>query len=166
MASVSITKWKVQANQITLSTGMTLASLGAGAGAAGTATTNVQGDADRDGYPSAEIELLLAATPTAFKDGAAIDLYFLRGNNGSDYETYDTATPPKRSPDATFYPLPGVTTAQRLYAVSARDNKSLLIDMPAGGFTPFLFSRAGNGTSFGSGTNTLKAKLRSPEQAT
>lgn len=159
---MSVRKWKVQTNQVTLSTGMTLASLGAGAGTAGTATTNVQGDSDRDGYPFAEIELYLAAPPAAFKEGAAIDVYFLRGNDGTNYESYDSATPPKRYPDATFYPA-ATAAAQRLYAVSPRDNKSLLIDMPVGGFTPFLFNRAANGTALASSGNVLKAELRTPE---
>lgn len=164
MASVSITKWKVQANQITLITGASMNSLGAGAGVAGSATTNVQGDSDRDGYTKAEVELLLAAPPAAWKDGAALDLYFLRGNDGTNYETYDTATPPKRAPDATFFPAASAA-AQRLYGVNPKD-QTLLVDMPVGGFTPFLFSRAGNGTSTASSGNTLKAELRTPEEAT
>lgn len=143
IAGTAVTLLTTELNSLATGTGA-VSSVGGSSGVfnsvAGGGTSNL------DGYLQGRYELVLANASTISVAGA-INVWFLRSIDGSNFEDGSSSVFPKRSPDLTFFPN-GVTTAQRLVVDAP---------LPPGNFKVLLLPlNLGSGAQFASSGNTLK----------
>lgn len=108
---------------------------------AGGGTTNL------DGYTRGVLELVLDATGNTVTNAGAVNVWFLRTVDGTNYENGDTSFYPYRPADVTIYPR-GVATAQRIMTEC---------NLPSGKFKVLVQAvNLGGGSQIGTSSNTLK----------
>lgn len=110
----------------------------------GGAFNNVQGTANLNGYPYAELEVVLAAPSSSFAANSALNLWFVKSIDGTDYEDASTTT---RPPDCAI-PLRTDGVAQRT---------TITVKLPPGYFKGIAQNSQGSGAvALAASGNTVK----------
>lgn len=110
-----------------------------------TITNTTAANANLDAFVRGTYELILPARAEAFGEGA-INVWFLRTIDGTNFETGSALLVPKRLPDLVFYPH-AAATEQRLYAEGS---------IPPGSFRVLLKSEVSVRANFASSGNILR----------